>query len=214
MTHFVDIRGLYAITDSNHQTCNELTTKIAEAIKGGASMVQYRDKSNDYTKRKNEALALQQLCQRNSVPLIINDDLALTREVGAAGIHLGRNDASIQDARQSLGEQAIIGYSCYADIDRGFNAQQQDADYLAFGSVFASSTKPDASRVSMKTLREVCSQLSLPIIAIGGILAKDCPKLLICGVDSVAVVSGLFSHSNIRSAAESYANHFRNSEYE
>jgi thiamine-phosphate pyrophosphorylase len=199
-------RGVYAITDGLRKT---LIDDVEQALAGGVAIVQYRDKTNDYTRRRAEAIALLDACRRHDVPLLINDDVDLAAEICANGVHLGEDDAAIADARATLGNDAIIGVSCYDSIDRARDCAARGADYLAFGSFFASTTKPNARRAT-STLLTAAQALELPLVAIGGITPDNAPALLNAGADFIAVVSGIFSAGDIRQAAQRYAELFSN----
>ena len=138
------LRGLYAITDEKLIPRSEFAAAIEQALRGGTAIIQYRDKSWDNTKRLQQAKRLRALCSRYAATLIINDDIALARTVNADGVHLGEHDASIEKARSQLGSDAIIGVSCYNQLDRAVAAQAAGADYVAFGTMFRSATKPQA----------------------------------------------------------------------
>ena len=196
-------RGLYAVTDSE-LSGTTLVQSVAQAIQGGAVMIQYRDKSTDAGQRLWQAHDLQMLCQSLRVPLIINDDIELAVQCRAAGVHLGKDDAPIAQARAALGEQAIIGVSCYASLPQALAAQAAGADYVAFGSFYASPTKPDAQRADLELLRAARAELHLPIAAIGGITPDNGRALVDAGADLLAVVSGVFGATAISAAARAY----------
>ncbi len=189
-------RGLYAVTD-NSLSGTALVQHVAQAIQGGAVMIQYRDKSTDAGQRLWQANDLQMLCQPLRVPLIINDDIELAVQCRAAGVHLGKDDASIEQARAALGEQAIIGVSCYASLPRAQAALAAGADYVAFGSFFASPTKPAAEHADLELLRAARAALSIPIAAIGGITPDNGRALVTAGADLLAVVSGVFGATDV-----------------
>jgi thiamine-phosphate pyrophosphorylase len=195
---------LYAVTDSE-LSGTALVQHVAQAIQGGAVMIQYRDKSTDTGQRLWQANDLQMLCQSLRVPLIINDDIELAVQCRAAGVHLGKDDASIEQARAALGTQAIVGVSCYASLPRALAAQAAGADYVAFGSFFASPTKPAAERADLELLRAAHAALQIPITAIGGITPDSGRALVDAGADLLAVVSGVFDVPNISGAAQRYA---------
>ncbi|HEY5718860.1 MAG TPA: thiamine phosphate synthase, partial [Gammaproteobacteria bacterium] len=142
------LRGLYAITDGRHG--DALLDPVDAVLRGGAVLVQYRDKSGDRPRRRAEATALLALCRRHRARLLINDDVELAAAVGADGVHLGRDDGSLAAARERLGPGALIGVSCYADPARARDAARAGADYLAFGSVHPSPTKPHAVRAPLE----------------------------------------------------------------
>jgi len=201
---FPRLRGLYAISDGPRM---DLIDACAAALAGGAAVLQYRDKTGEHERRLHEASALQALCARHRVPLIVNDDIGLAAAVGAAGVHLGEGDAPIGEARARLGRAAIIGVSCYDSIERARQFAALGADYLAFGAFFASTTKPDARVAAPHLLREA-KALGLPLVAIGGITHDNAPLLIEAGADAVAIISALFGAPDVRAAARRFADLF------
>jgi len=201
-------RGLYVLTDSTLIPDEKLIPAVAAAIAGGAVMVQYRDKSDDADKRRREAQDLVNLCRPLGVPLIINDDVALAATVGAAGVHLGRDDGDIAAARAALGPDAIIGVSCYNELERAVAAAAAGADYVAFGSFFPSTVKPGAVRAECDLLRQAKGRLRVPVVAIGGISADNGARLVAAGADLLAVISDVFGRDDIRAAARRIADLF------
>jgi thiamine-phosphate pyrophosphorylase len=195
------IRGLYAITDGPRA---DLIDACAAALQGGAALLQYRDKSTDAPRRLHEARALQALCARHRVPLIVNDDIGLALAAGAAGVHLGEHDATPAEARARLGADAIIGVSCYDSLERASAFATTGVDYLAFGAFFASSTKPAARHAKPALLRQARA-FGLPLVAIGGIDADTARGVIDAGADAVAVVSALFGARDVRAAARRIA---------
>jgi len=205
------LHGLYAIT--NGDNAPGLLERVAAAIAGGAAVVQYRDKTMDAASREHEARDVLAVCRAHGVPLIINDDVALAATVGADGVHLGRDDAAVHEARRVLGDAAIIGVSCYNDFDRAVAAQQAGASYVAFGRFFASHTKPDAVPASLDLIRRAKAQLSIPVVAIGGITPDNAAPLIDAGVDMLAVIHGIFGQADPEQAARRYTQlfeHLRN----
>ena len=148
------------------------------------------------------------LCRTHSIPLIINDDVELALTVGADGVHLGKNDLALEAARAALGEEKILGASCYDSLSRAQAAQQAGASYVAFGSFFASAVKPDAVRAPVDILRAAKVKLSIPVVAIGGITLENAGALIEAGAHSLAVISALFDAADIRSSAERFAGLF------
>lgn len=201
-------RGLYAITDALLIPDDRLTEAVEQAILGGARLIQYRDKSHDDARRLTQARALNELCQHHAVPLIINDDVELAAQVGAAGVHVGKDDSAFAIARARLGGNALIGVSCYDRLDLALEAVRAGADYVAFGAFFPSPTKPTEIRASVALLRKARAALNVPIVAIGGITPDNAPLLLDLGADALAVVSGVFGQPDIQAAARRYANLF------
>lgn len=198
-------QGLYAITDALLIPDDHLLDAVEQALLGGARLIQYRDKSADAARRLAQARLLNALCQRYRIPLIINDDVELAAEVGAAGVHIGKDDPALATARARLGENALIGVSCYNRLDLALDAERAGADYVAFGALFPSLTKPTEIRASIALLRDARAALRIPIVAIGGITPDNAPLLLDVGADALAVVSGVFGQSDIRTAAARYA---------
>ena len=192
--------GIYAHPAQTADT-ERLLTQVAAALAGGAAAVQYRDKSGDVARRHEQASELVALCRRFGVPLIVNDDLRLADLADADGVHLGRDDGGLREARIILGRGKFIGASCYQSLELAQAAQAAGADYVAFGSFFPSPTKPAAGRADAALLREAARAMSIPIVAIGGITPANAPALLDAGADSLAVLSALFDAPDIRAAA-------------
>jgi thiamine-phosphate pyrophosphorylase len=200
------LRGLYAITDAGLQPPEALCERVALAIDGGATVIQYRDKSGDVRFRLAQTRALANLCHKHAVRLIINDDVVLAADCGADGVHLGRNDTGLPTARQLLGDAAIIGVSCYNRLELAQQAADQGADYLAFGRFFASQTKPDAVQADRALIVEARRRWPrLPIAVIGGITPGNARPLVTAGADLLAVVRGVFAAADVRQAAAAYA---------
>jgi thiamine-phosphate pyrophosphorylase len=198
-------QGLYAITDAVLLPDDRLIGAVERALLGGARLIQYRDKSHDAARRLTQAQALDELCQRYKVPLIINDDAELAAQVGAAGVHIGQDDPDLATARARLGPKAIIGVSCYDRLDLALAAERAGADYVAFGAFFPSPTKPHEIRPPIALLREARAALTVPIVAIGGITPDNAPLLLNAGADALAVVSAVFAQPDIQAAARRFA---------
>jgi thiamine-phosphate pyrophosphorylase len=198
------VRGLYAITDGPRA---DLLDVCAAALAGGATLLQYRDKTADHARRLHEARTLQALCAQHRVPLIVNDDIELAAVVGAAGVHLGEDDASVVIARERLGPHAIIGVSCYDSLERARQFAASGVDYLAFGAFFASPTKPQARKATPQLLRDA-GPLALPRVAIGGITHDNARGLIDAGADALAVISALFGARDVRAAARRFADLF------
>jgi len=199
-----ELRGLYAITDSQLLSDNALVASVEQAIRGGAQVIQYRDKSHDATKRLQQAQALQTLCRGYRIPLIINDDVALAQAIAADGVHLGKTDGSVTVARQQLGATTLIGVSCYNQLALAEQAVAAGADYIAFGSFFPSMIKPDAVTADIPLLRHAKQTLPCPVVAIGGITVNNGADLFAAGADCLAVISGVFGADDIQAAAQQY----------
>ena len=190
------LRGLYAITPE----AADLERKVRLALEGGIALLQYRSKARN----RPQAAAIVRLAQSFGVPVIINDHAGLALELGADGAHLGRGDGELTLARQRLGER-ILGASCYNDLGLARAAVAAGADYVAFGSVFASPTKPNAVRAPLALFR---SDLRAPLCAIGGITLANAPQLIAAGADLLAVISDLFDAPDIAARAREYARLF------
>ncbi|MEK8089850.1 thiamine phosphate synthase [Thermithiobacillus plumbiphilus] len=202
------IRGLYAITDAELMPELDFVTRAEAALRGGARILQYRDKSADIEKRQRQAIGLLSVCIRHGATLVINDDVLLARRIGAPAVHLGQGDMSIQDARAVLGPEVLIGVSCHNSLELAIKAQLAGADYLAFGAFHASSTKPEAVIAAPELLHSARRQLSLPLVAIGGVTPENGGFLLRAGADALAVVSGIFAAEDIEAAARRFARLF------
>ncbi len=197
------LAGLYVITDAELCAERGLEASVAAAVAGGARIVQYRDKSADTQRRYQQASALCALCRALDVLLIVNDDIELAGRVMADGVHIGRDDVDIGAARAALGEQALIGASCYDRLDLALAARAAGADYLAFGSMFASPTKPEASTAPLSLLG-AARDLGIPVCAIGGIRTEHVAAVVEAGADMLAVISGVFGAGDVRAAAAAY----------
>ena len=203
------LHGLYVLTDAALLPGERLLSGVDAAIRGGATLVQYRDKSSDHARREREARALLEMCRKHEVLFIINDDVALARRIAADGVHLGRDDGPLAQARVQLGPHAVIGVSCYDSLQRAADAAQAGADYVAFGSFFASPSKPDAVPAPVGLLETARRQLNIPVCAIGGITPANAAALLHAGADMLAVISGVFAATDIQQAAGQYTQLFR-----
>lgn len=203
------LKGLYAITDAALTPGPQLVPAVEAAIRGGARLVQYRDKSSDIGRRRQEAVALAALCRGHGVTFIVNDDVALSLDCGADGVHLGRGDAALATARVQLGPRAIIGVSCYDSLEGAVAAAHGGADYVAFGSFHASGSKPGAVRAPLELLSQARRALSIPVCAIGGITPENGAALVAAGADMLAVIRGLFAATEVAEAAQAYAALFK-----
>lgn len=208
----MSLRGLYAITDSQLLAGDRLLPWVEAALAGGARLLQYRDKSRDAAQRLDEASQLQALCQQYDVQLLINDDLPLAARLGV-GVHLGRDDGCLREARQQLGPQAIIGATCHASLEHAEQAIADGASYIAFGRFFQSSTKPGAPAATAELLQQARARFAVPIVAIGGITLDNAPSLLASGADLLAVIHGLFgadSAAEVQRRAQAFNELFTN----
>lgn len=203
------IRGAYLIADRTRLGAEGLEPAVRAALEGGAALVQYRDKSDDAERRLAEARSLAELCHAHGALLVVNDDPALARQAGADGVHLGRGDVGVAEARKILGEEAIVGVSCYNRLERALAAQREGADYVAFGSFYPSPTKPEAVRAPLALLRRARALLDLPIVAIGGVTPDNAGPLALAGADAAAVISGVLDADDITEATRRLRNLMR-----
>lgn len=195
-------RGLYAITREGYPDAAALARAVKGAIQGGAVVVQYRAKSA--ADPLEDAARLLAVCRAGRVPLIINDDVALACRIGADGVHLGRDDGDLAEARRLLGPDAVIGVSCYDSLDRAEQAAAAGASYVAFGRFFPSLTKPAAPCARLETLVAAKRRLDVPIVAIGGITPANGGPLLAAGAGLLAVIEGVFGDGDPAEAARRF----------
>jgi len=197
------LRGLYVITDRDlfQSLGKHITEPVAQAIEGGARIVQYRNKLSSTASRRQEALALRDLCRQHNTLLIINDDATLARDIDADGVHIGQADTPLADARKILGDEKIIGVTCNNKIELAQVAQAGGADYVAFGRFFPSRTKPVAPPATIDVLSMAREELSIPIAAIGGITTANAQMLINHGADMLAVSYSVFGAGDIVMAA-------------
>ncbi len=205
------IRGLYAITPEESDT-RALIDKVRLAIAGGARLVQYRCKLAEHAQRCTQAAALLTLCRRAGVSLIVNDDVDCACEVDADGVHIGRDDGDVGAVRSRLGARMLLGVSCYDRLELALAAERAGADYVAFGSVFASPTKPAAVRAPLELFSRAREQLKIPIVAIGGITPQNAFSVIAAGADALAVISAVFDAADITAAAAAFSKHFSSSQ--
>ena len=198
------LRGLYVITDETLIPQNQFSESVEQALRGGARIIQYRDKSNDISKRMQQATALKKLCNNYHATFIINDDVELALQIDADGVHIGDQDTTLASARRILGNK-IIGVSCYNQLDMAVRAEKNGADYIAFGSFFASNIKPHAIRADIPLLTRAKQELKIPVCSIGGITLHNAPALLEAGADMIAVITDIFAAENISDRCQKYA---------
>lgn len=191
-------RGLYLVTPDEADS-DRLCQRVLPLLPFAACL-QYRNKIATRAMRGQQAALLQALCAAADIPLIVNDDSALARSIGAAGVHIGADDGAVATARAVLGPDALIGVSCYDDLQRAVSAKHAGADYIAFGAFFTSPSKPDARRADLALLRDAAT-LGLPQVAIGGITPDNAGALVDAGADLVAVISGVFGAADPVAAA-------------
>ncbi|MCR4945376.1 MAG: thiamine phosphate synthase [Lachnospiraceae bacterium] len=191
---------LYAVTDSRWAGEDGLAAQVEAAIEGGVTMVQFREKNGDPEIKKATVIRLRDICIQKNIPLIIDDDVDLAKETGADGVHLGQSDMDPGEARKILGDSAIIGVTAKT-VEQARLAQEAGADYLGSGAVFGTSTKLDTRPMSMETLRSITDAVNIPVVAIGGIDETNIDGLKGTGIAGVAVVSGIFSKTDVKAAA-------------
>jgi len=197
-------KGLYAIADSSILSDEEFLEKVEIVLKNGAAILQYRDKSGIF----KYAVEIKKLCNQYNIPLIINDNLQLAKEIDADGVHLGKDDDDLKSAREFLGNKKIIGVSCYNDLNRAFEMQNMGATYIAFGAFFSSNTKPLAIKADLELLKEAKNKLSIPIVCIGGITLENADQLISNGADYIAVIQGLFKANDLAKTTQQFSKKF------
>lgn len=198
-------RGLYAIADADAVPAERLPGFVEAVVEGGAVAVQYRDKNGPQAEC---ARVLLHICRRYGIPLIVNDDPAVARAVGADGVHLGRDDPGCAVVRRSLGREALIGVSCYGSLERARQAEAEGADYVAFGRLFPSATKPAAAPIPLELLARARASLSILIAGIGGITLDNAALAIRHGADLLAVIRDLSLADDPRERARRYAARF------
>jgi thiamine-phosphate pyrophosphorylase len=199
---------LYVITDTHLIPRARFVETVEAAVRGGATMVQLREKTaprEEIVRLGRELLAV---TRRYGALLIINDHPSVAQEVGADGAHVGREDPSVAETRALLGPQAIIGASCYSEVGRAVAAEQEGADYVAFGTPFPSPTKTKRTDISLEIFRQAKQRVKVPVFAIGGITLANTPQVIAAGVDGVAIVSGVFGAPDVEAAARAIARLF------
>jgi len=202
------LQGLYAITQPNLHpalSTHALLADVRAAIEGGVRLLQYRNKAAPRAQQLAQASELAALCRAHQITFLINDDPQLAKNVDADGVHLGQQDTVVQQARDMLGADKIIGITCNNRFDTAIEAQRAGADYVAFGRFYPSCTKPDAPQASPDLLQRAQQELDLPVVAIGGITPQNAQSLLQAGAHMLAVVHGLFGQKDIRATARQYS---------
>jgi len=205
------IHGLYAVTPDEQDT-DVLLAKVEAALRGGVSVLQYRNKRADHKLQTQQARAILPLCRQYRVPFIINDSIKLCLTLDADGVHLGADDGNLAEARDRLGVHKILGASCYNRLDLALAAANAGADYAAFGACFASGTKPNAPVAALSLFAEARQLVQIPLVAIGGITLENAARAAAAGADAVAVVGALFnagnSHESITQVARDFSQVF------
>lgn len=190
---------LYAVTDRHWLNEQTLYEQVEEALKGGATFIQLREKDLTEEEFLEEAKKIQQLCKKYRVPFIINDNVKLAKEIDADGVHVGQSDMEALDVRAQLGEDKIIGVSART-VEQALLAEKHGADYLGVGAVFQTGTKTDAREVEHSVLKEICTKVDIPVVAIGGITQDNVKELSGSGINGVAVISAIFAQKDIETA--------------
>lgn len=191
---------LYAVTDRRWLNGRALYDDVKKSLDGGVTFVQLREKNLDTETFLSEAIELQKLCKEYNVPFVINDNIDIAVQMNADGVHVGQKDMNVQDVRKILGNDKIIGVSAQT-VEQALRAQSYGADYLGVGAMFPTGSKSDADAVSFETLRDICSSVSIPVIAIGGITPENVKKLKGSGICGVAVISAIYANKDITVAA-------------
>ncbi len=202
------LQGLYVIADAECIGKKNIISETQEVLSAGVKIIQYRDKINSLTKKTIIAKQLLKLTNTYQSLLVINDDVNLAKSINADGVHLGKDDFSIEKARNILGKNKIIGASCYADFKNAKPAIQASADYIAFGSFFSSAIKPQAPKADTMLIKQAKSEFTTPICAIGGITPQNAATVLNAGADMIAVISGIFNASSPQQAVQEYLSLF------
>ena len=192
---------VYAVTDRTWLGDDTLYEQVEKALKGGATLVQLREKTLPEAEVEKEAVELLKLCHRYQVPFIIDDDVELAARVGADGVHIGQSDMELAHAREILGTDRIIGVTAKT-VEQAKKAEAGGADYLGSGAVFGSTTKKDAIPMKHELLEEICHSVDIPVVAIGGITADNVLELKGRGMAGVAVVSGIFACKDIEAGTK------------
>jgi thiamine-phosphate pyrophosphorylase len=192
---------LYAVTDRTWLGEKMLSEQVEEALKGGVTMLQLREKYMDFNAFYMEAIAIKALCKKYKVPFIINDDVELALKCGADGVHVGQSDMEAGQVREKIDSKMLLGVSANS-VEQAKLAEASGADYLGVGAVFSTSTKLDADTVSYETLKAICAAVSIPVVAIGGIYPENVMELSGSGIAGIAVVSAIFAQKDIKKASE------------
>ena len=196
---------LYAVTDrtwlGKNFCCETLCDAVLQAIEGGATLVQLREKELSEKEFLDEAFSIKEICTSKKIPLIINDNVKIAKETDAFGVHIGQSDMELKEARKILGAKKIIGVSCQT-VEQALQAEKNGADYLGVGAVFSTSTKTDADNVPLSTLKDICQSVKIPVVAIGGISLQNMSQLKGSGIAGVSVISAIFAQQDICGATK------------
>ena len=192
---------LYAVTDRTWLNGRTLGQVVEEAISGGATLIQLREKNSGYEVFKYQALEIQRLCRKHDIPFIVNDNVALAQDINADGVHVGQDDMNAKDVRALIGTSKILGVSVQTP-EEAILAEAMGADYLGAGAVFHTGSKSDAVDITHEALREICRAVNIPVVAIGGINALNAHELSGSGIAGLAVISAIFASPDIMGAAQ------------
>ena len=196
---------LYAVTDrawlGKNFCCETLSDAVLQAIEGGATLIQLREKEIPEKEFLDEVFRIKEICTSKKIPFIINDNVKIAKETDACGVHIGQSDMELKEARKILGAEKIIGVSCQT-VEQALQAEKNGADYLGVGAIFSTSTKADADNVSISTLNEICRAVKIPVVAIGGISLQNMSQLKGSGIAGVSVISAIFAQQDIRGATK------------
>ena len=192
---------LYAVTDRSWLKGRTLYKQTEEAIRGGVTFVQLREKNLDEESFLKEAKEIQALCKKHNIPFVINDNIDIAQKINADGVHVGQNDMEASDVRAILGKDKILGVSAHT-VEQAVLAEKQGADYIGVGAVFPTGSKADAEDVTLNTLKEICKAVSIPVVAIGGICENNVLTLKDSGISGIAVISAIFGAKDIESASK------------
>jgi thiamine-phosphate pyrophosphorylase len=202
------LRGLYVITDTHLIPRTRFVETVEAAVRGGATMVQLREKETPPEEVIRLGRDILTVTRRYGALLIVNDHPTIAKEIGADGVHVGRDDPPLAEARAIVGAEAIIGASCYGQVDRAVAAEQAGADYVAFGTPFPSPTKAKRTDISLGIFQEAKQRVRVPVFAIGGITLANARQVIDAGADGIAIVSGVFAAPDVEAAAHALAQLF------
>lgn len=200
-----EILRVYGVTDASWTGRFTLLEQVEQALKGGVTCIQFRDKQLENDAFLREAKKMKVLCEKYHVPLIINDHVDIAVRCGADGVHVGQKDMEAKEVRKLVGEKMIIGVSVRT-VEQAIQAEQAGADYLGVGAVFGTSTKMDAEKISLERLKEICQAVTIPVVAIGGVQKDNFPELAGTGVAGAALVSAIFSAQDIEEECRNLRN--------
>ena len=192
---------LYAVTDRSWLKGNELKDVVAEAIEGGITFLQMREKDLIFEDFLQEAREIKKITDKYKIPFVINDNVEVALAVDAHGVHIGQSDEELTEVRKKLGQDKIIGVSAH-NVEEALKAEESGADYLGVGAMFVTSSKDDAIPVTIDELRNICNAVSIPVVAIGGISTENILELKGTNISGVAVISAIFAKKNIKEASE------------